>query len=376
MRISEEEGNPARLTAREGAHENVVATVKNMPLPFMRREFVAIQVCASDDSNDDLLFAGESVDEKFDYGTNFKTVRGTIRLFARFRSVSPNSCRLTFFAFVDPGGRIPTWVLNREVVQAMVVAESSRLAFDRSDEVDKMNRDELAGVIECVNSHPPSPSSCLPLPPPPLPRAKNEIYTKAEDTIVDRVRDQLGGIPDFSFEKIESLDHFVHMEVFQAGGKNGIARASTDLDEDICTCAAWSYGTMSRQFVKEFYADGGLDKVVTKGNDHSFVGMILKDFNIPTFSPREFVSKVVWRWESETVLLVVTEACLANQYPIRPGIVRGSVSLLEKFERLDALGETPQTRITWTQQPDLGGLIPSQAVRGAAVGQMMYVRRE
>jgi hypothetical protein len=54
--------------------------------------------------------------------------------------------------------------------------------------------------------------------------------------------------------------------------------------------------------------------------------------------------------------------------------VRASAVTLEKFERLDPVDEIPQTRLTWTQQPDMGGFIPSKAVRGAAVGQMMYVR--
>jgi hypothetical protein len=157
MRISEEEGNPARLVVREGANEKVQATVKNMPFPFGRREFVAIQVSASSDSNDDLLLACESVDESVDYGSNFKTVRATTRIFATLRSVSPNSCRLAVFQVIDAGGWIPAWVINMKVKEALGGVESVRKALDRSDEVDKDNRDELAGVIECVL--PPSPLS-------------------------------------------------------------------------------------------------------------------------------------------------------------------------------------------------------------------------
>jgi hypothetical protein len=163
------------------------------------------------------------------------------------------------------------------------------------------------------------------------------------------------------------------MGVFRKGGKNGTPRASTVLDEDICTCAAWDVHIEARQKVKAFFADGGVERAMTVHNSHFIAGQLLMDFNIPTFNPREFVSRCVWRWESETVLLVATESCLMGQYPIRAGIVRASVVALEKFEQLDPLGEIPQTRVTWTQQPDMGGLIPSQAVRGAAVGQMMYV---
>jgi hypothetical protein len=353
MRINEEEGNPARLTVSEGTNENVVATVKNMPFPFRRREFVTFQVCASDDNNDDLLFAGESVDESVDYGKIFKTVTGTVRTFARLRNVTPNSCRLTVFQIVDVGGRIPAWVLNQKVVEALSGVEEIRQAFDRSEEVDKVALDELAGIIE----------------------RRQEVYSDVENAVVDRVQGKLGGIPDSSFEKFESPDHLVHMEGFHKGGKNGTPRASTVLDEDICTCAARSFSQEERDYVKAFFANGGVERAVTVHNSHYVTGQLLMDFKIPTFSPREFVARSVWWWESETVLLVATEGCLAEQYPIRPGIVRASATTLHKFERLSPLGEIPQTRITWTRQPDMGGFIPSQAVRGAAIGQMMYVRR-
>ncbi|GMI32162.1 hypothetical protein TeGR_g11318 [Tetraparma gracilis] len=46
---------------------------------------------------------------------------------------------------------------------------------------------------------------------------------------------KLGEISDNSFEKIESPDHIVEMGVFHAGGAHGIPRATTIIDEDICT---------------------------------------------------------------------------------------------------------------------------------------------
>jgi hypothetical protein len=192
---------------------------------------------------------------------------------------------------------------------------------------------------------------------------------------VNGVRTQLGEISDNSFEKIESPDHIVEMGVFHAGGAHGIPRATTIIDEDICTCAAWSYNVMARHHVQNFYADGGMEASLQKHNDHSFVYRNVQDFKIPTVSAREFVTRSEWRWESETVLLQVVESCTGEQYPIRPGIMRGSVLELEKFERLDPVGGIPQTRVTWTQQADIVGLIPSWAVRGAAVDQMLYVRR-
>jgi hypothetical protein len=206
MRINEEEGNPARLIVREAANENVVATVKNMPWPFRRRKFVAVQVCASDDINDDLLFAGESVDESVDYGKNFKAVPGSIRLFARLRSVSPNSCRLTAFQFFDAGGRVPVWVLNTKVVEALSGVEEIRKVFDRSDEIDKLARDEHAGVIEL----------------------EQQVYDEEETAFVERVEDKFGGFKEENFKELDSPDHLVKMDsIFKAKDSSVFGRAST-----------------------------------------------------------------------------------------------------------------------------------------------------
>jgi hypothetical protein len=206
MRINDDEGNPARLTVREGANENVVATVKNMPRPFRRREFVAIQVCASDDSNDDLLFAVESVDENVDYGTNFKAVRGMVRTFARLQSVTPSTCRLTVFQVVDVGGRIPAWVLNKKVAEALGGMEDIRQSFDRSDEIDKLALDELAGVIE----------------------HEQQVYDEKEKASITDMQKKLGGLKEEDFKELDSPDHLVKMHsIFKDKSSSAVGRAIT-----------------------------------------------------------------------------------------------------------------------------------------------------
>jgi hypothetical protein len=117
-----------------------------------------------------------------------------------------------------------------------------------------------------------------------------------------------------------------------------------------------------------------LERGATKVSDHCVIAQLLADFRIPTVSPREFVTRCVWRWESDVVLLVALESCSSEDFPVRSSIVRGTVRTLAKFEVLEPAGDVPQTRLTWTQQPDMGGLLPKKAVNGAAVGQLMWVR--
>ncbi|GMI57913.1 hypothetical protein TeGR_g6018 [Tetraparma gracilis] len=355
MRIGREVGDRARLIFKEHtAHDFEWTTVKKMPFPLTNREFLN-RFLSFKEPTGDLVVVFEALPDstKVDYGANLKVVRGKTTGVVRFKPINNDTqCEVTNVQHGDAGGFVPKRVADAKIPQALSPMCEMRELFQRDDAIDGAKRSELAAIV----------------------KSNNEIYTDAENAIVDRVRDQLDSIPDSSFEKLESPDLFVRMEAFTKGGKNGIPRGSTVLDEDICTCAAWSHGhVMSRNFAKVFYEGGGVEYAVTVHNDHFFTGQQVRDFNIPTFSPREFMTRSVWRWESDTMLLAVTESCLADKHSIRPGIVRASVLTLEKFERLDPLGEIPQTRITSKQQPDMGGFIPSRAVRGAAVGQMMYL---
>ncbi|GMI29072.1 hypothetical protein TeGR_g11360 [Tetraparma gracilis] len=354
MRICREVGDRARFVFMEHAkHDFEWALVKKMPFPLTNREFLGRYLSFKEPAGD-LVLVSEALPDStmVDYGANLRVVRAKTTGVLRFTPTNDDAqCEVTLVQHLDAGGFLPERVVVGKIPQALGGVGEMRELFQRDDAIDGAKISELAAII----------------------KAKNENYTPAENAVVDRVRDQLDSIPDTSFEKIGSPDHLVEMGAFHKGGKNGTPRASTVFDEDICTCAAWTFQVMGRHFVKAFYADGGTERAVTAHNGHSFTGQQLMDFNIPTFSLREFVTRYVWRWESETVLLVASESCLAEQYPIRPGIVRGSAVTLEKFERLDPLGEIPQTRISFTRQPDMGGLIPSKAVRGAAVGQMMYL---
>jgi hypothetical protein len=212
-RVNEEVGKLARLTIREGANESAIAAVKDMPFPLRRREFVLVQVCASDDNSDDLLFAAESIDESVDYGANFKAVRGTARTFVRLQIVSSDSCRLTAFQIVDAGGRVPAWVLNRKVAVALGGTEEIRQAFDRSDEVDKVARDELAGVIE----------------------HEQQVYVEGEEAFITDVQKKLGGFKEEDFKELESPDHLVKMHSILAEGSSTIVLEATTVRPPLST---------------------------------------------------------------------------------------------------------------------------------------------
>ena len=95
MRISNEEGSPARLRLRaNSAHDQVAATIKKMPFPLNNREFVARQVCATD-TNGDLLITAVPIDDMVDYGMSMRTVRGVARTIMRCTPSGESQCKVT-----------------------------------------------------------------------------------------------------------------------------------------------------------------------------------------------------------------------------------------------------------------------------------------
>ncbi|GMI38047.1 hypothetical protein TeGR_g2496 [Tetraparma gracilis] len=355
MRINKEEKNPARLTVKESANENVVATVKSAPFPFNRREFVAMQVCASDNSNDDLLFAAESVGESVDYGTSLKAVRGKTRLFVRLRSVSPNSCTLTYFQYVDVGGLVPARVLSYQLRGAFGVVEEVRQVFDRSDEVDKLARDELAGSIE----------------------HEQQVYDEGEEALISSVQDKLGGLKEEDFKELESPDHLVKMQkAFRAGSSSVVLRGSATLDASLEECAAHELLKISRARAAINKED---EETLTWINSHHGVFRFILGLGAPGFDAREWILEHVWRKEGEDALATYYE-----HIPLHPHFhdsestyAKGNSSeVIFRYERLPPLaGGIPQTRLTYTQQVDLGGAIPKSVVNNKGPERLMVVSR-
>ncbi|GMI25032.1 hypothetical protein TeGR_g8761 [Tetraparma gracilis] len=216
MRISKEGEDLARFVLKErAAHDFELASVKKMPFPLTNREFLTRYLSFKEPTGD-LVVVFEALPDttKVDYGANLKVVRAKSTGIVRFKPINGDAqCEVTQIQHGEFGGLVSDRVVVAKIPQAVRGVSVMRERFQRDDEVDGAKRSELAGIIE----------------------SNNEIYTDVENSVVDRVRDQLDSIPDSSFEKLESPDHLVHMEGFHKGGKNGVPRASTVVDEDICT---------------------------------------------------------------------------------------------------------------------------------------------
>ena len=352
MRISVEEDNPARLVVSEASpHDIVVATVKSLPFPLKKREFVFRQICYAE-PDEEIVVVTESVDDDIDYGEIWKTVRGITRNFVRFLPLGNFQCRVEYFQYADAGGEIPVWIVNSKLPEALIVVDELRAEFQRDDEIDAEEREKLAEIV----------------------RAVPQVYSQEEESIIERVETKFSTLDEGAFINLESLDHLVTMGcIFVAGDTRGIARASTVLDASMEEASAWEMAKMSRENMKEHAAYGGLERSLQAQNQHKNIYQVVYDLGIPGFLPREAVQAVIWKRKGSDKLEVIADSVEHVDFPTRSEYVRATSTVLYEYEKLNDVGNTPQTRITYTMQADLGGSIPNFAVNKQLVGFLMYL---
>ena len=345
MRLSNENLNPARLLQRANtAHDQDFATIKRMPFPLRNREFVGRQVCATD-TNGDLVVAFVPVDDLVDYGMNTRTVRGLTRALMRFTPSGESQCKVTLIMYVDACGVIPTKVIEKSLPQALSGIRELRDEFQRDDEIDQMEWDEHARVM----------------------KEQQQVYSEDEDMIVQRIQDKLGAHKDEDFDELESLDHLVWMGGFFVGKEAGIVRASTIVDASVEECGALELAKASRAQIK---MQRSLQSSLTKINDHQSIYYVVKKIKIPGFVPREFLTRVVWKKQGQT-LVVVYEALEHEDFPTNNAFQRAESTTCWKYETLERVGETHQTRATLTQNVDLKGSIPKGYIYKGVVRSLM-----
>jgi hypothetical protein len=353
MRIDAEEGNLARLIASESTTYDIVfATIKRMPFPLNHREFVLRQICFVDGETGSFIVVGHSVDDNIDYGSSIKAVRGTSKFVFRIMPLSETQCSVTFLSYFDAGGNVPAAVTNSKITSALDVLTDLREVFQRDDEVDEVDRNELARVI----------------------RDDPQEYTDDEKQLIRRVMDKLVDLEKEVLVDIESPDHQVQMSWAYDETAGGVGRATAVVDGAVEDCASWELSSMSREQTKNHRARRGLERSLIAVNQHCYIYNVVLDLQIPGFQPREWLLRQVWKWREDSKTQL--DLCVENHgdplnYPLNPKYVRAKGYPHLTFEKLEPIGQIPQTRVTYTQGIDVGGSVPKWIVSRGGVRQLM-----
>ena len=276
------------IERENSAHDQILVTIKRMPFPLYNREFVSRGLCATD-TNGDILVTYVPVDDVIDYGMSTRAVRGAARALMRATPSGQSQCKVTFFQYLDAGGVIPTRVVETSIPLALSAVGEMRDRFQRDDEIDKMERDELARVM----------------------KEELQVYSEDEDSLIQRIQNQLGALAEEEFEELESPDHLVKMgETHAEGDGRVMIRAVSTVDSSIEECAAWDTHKMSRENNKAWT---GLLRTLVYDNGHSAVFHFAKDFHLPGFAPREWVLRLLWKKLTADTVVVCYESINGQQ---------------------------------------------------------------
>jgi len=353
VKQSSEQGNPALMLANERSrHDHVVATIKKMPFPLHNREFVNRLVCCLD-VNGDLLIVCVPVNNVIDYGMNTRTVRGVSRALLWLTPYGESQCKVTYIQYLDACGRIPTFVANAKLLLALDAVGDLREKFQRDDEIDKLERDQLARVI----------------------KEEPQTYTAEENLLLIKVNVKLGMIEWERFEELESPDLFVRMgKIFVDGEKDVTIRGVATIDALVRQCAAWDLMKMSREQMKR---RSNSERSLVKINEHQSVYRFVRNLHIPSLLPREWIMTSVWKWRDLRTLEIAYEHNPDHElFPkmsskfMRDG---NSSTVHYLLEEMPTSRGVPQTRVTFTQTVNLGGLVPKWAVTRQGGKQLMYL---
>ncbi|GMI09905.1 hypothetical protein TrLO_g15291 [Triparma laevis f. longispina] len=364
MRVSKEEGNPARLVLRNKTRVNeiTVANVKTMPFFLDAREFVFRQVWKSEEGK--ILVALESVGDDVDYGVKLRKTTGSTRALFSLQNLPDcgqvKQCRMTFNQQMDAGGSIPTWLINKKVPRSLKCVQSAIDEFRQDEKVDAEAVRTLAETMQNV-------SSC-------------SVYTEEEIASLEQVRIKYEVSLKDGWKKLNSPDSRVSMESILEDGKPVMAgRAVTIVDASIFEAAAWERSKLTRKAMKLHYDFGGLDRDLVSFNDHSYLYRTAIDLGVAGFASREWLMWGVWKMADENTLLVGGSDAEDERFPVSARskgakkYVRASSTFLWKYERLPEIKGIPQTRVTYCQQIDLKGLIPKAIVNSMVVGTLAFL---
>ncbi|GMH79820.1 hypothetical protein TrLO_g13491 [Triparma laevis f. longispina] len=349
MRINHEDGDVARLVlgGKGTSNESYVATVKSMPFFLDNREFVVRIIWKAEETR--ILVAVESVDDKVDYGGLSKsTTRGFTRAVWEVYDLpergGARQCHITLSQKMDAGGSIPTWLVDKKAPVALSAVQEAIDEFRQDEFLDAADIGELATLMK--------------------ERWEDEVYSEEENAFIQRNLEKFDGALATSsrWKQLHSPNSFINMEMLHEEGQTvAICRATAIFDTTIEDCAASEFRRMTRDRKKLHIEEGGLERSVVNLNNHCDIYQTVYDLSIPTFAPREWVSKCAWKKMSESKLVTAYVDHIDEEaYPVGAGknYVRASTKALYIYERLPDFMGVPQTKVTYYQQIELRGFIP------------------
>ncbi|GMH56376.1 hypothetical protein TrST_g4156 [Triparma strigata] len=207
-----------------------------------------------------------------------------------------------------------------------------------------------------------------------------QVYSPEELALIGRIKARFGNLSEhsdgYTYKRLDSPDPFVKMMTWMDNSSESndaiIGRATGVIDATLEDVAAFEMARMSRERLREHRDFGGLERSEKPLNDHTTIFYSSLDLKTPTVKEREFLNKIVWKYEDEDTLIVCYESYEdPEEYPVK--YLRGDSTAKIVYKRLPELDNIPQTSMVYTVQVDMKGLIPKFIFNTRAVSFLSFV---
>eukprot|EP00520_Triparma_pacifica_P019297 CAMPEP_0118632396 /NCGR_PEP_ID=MMETSP0785-20121206/424_1 /TAXON_ID=91992 /ORGANISM="Bolidomonas pacifica, Strain CCMP 1866" /LENGTH=140 /DNA_ID=CAMNT_0006523167 /DNA_START=522 /DNA_END=941 /DNA_ORIENTATION=- len=120
------------------------------------------------------------------------------------------------------------------------------------------------------------------------------------------------------------------------------------VDASVDECAAYEFSLDSREHIKKATERGLTHRYVKHSSEHTCYLITTRELGF-FLNPREGRSKITWmKVDGKIVMDVSDTKDVADEDPSKEGNVLVSAHAVWIFERLDPVGEIPQTAVTFT----------------------------
>jgi len=267
-------------------------------------------------------------------------------------------------------GNIPAKLMDKQIPRSLGSLFQLRETFNRDDEIDQEERNELMGVMK---------------------KHENEVYSEEENEMVGRITKKMESVKDDLFTPLNSPEirtkvsfHFVHFFDFQCqqifarlaqmsiahieGESDGYMKCVVNVDASLEECAAYCFTLMSRKRRRISDTKNVLARDAKSHNCHSQDYVLVRDLGFGK-RPRQWLTRHVWKRVGGERIVYVNESIEhSNLFP-------SASSEINKYVRAGVTGflsceliTEHLTKLKYVTQINLGGNIPHQVVTLSAAG--------
>jgi len=185
--------NPREVIKHISLNHNVFSTIKALPWPLNARQFIYENTWTKQDDDTYVYSWRPPTTHKFDdnrlvdigkHKAN-KLVRAESKGFCTLTNVGNQKCELTWVQHINMNGNIPAKLMDKQIPRSLGSLFQLRETFNRDDEIDQEERNELMGVMK---NH------------------ENEIYSEEENEMVGRITIKMESAKDDLFIPLNSPD--------------------------------------------------------------------------------------------------------------------------------------------------------------------------